>query len=201
MKKIFVVFPLLIAQLCFSQDYDLGGKLGVNYSQSIITDVISDGGIDEDDFESEPGIGVVFGGFARATFGKFIIQPELVFSQDKSYVKLQDISADDVLSADISKTDIPILIGWKVLNTIRIMAGPVFTSVKETDDDKIFEMDEITMGYQAGFGFDVSRLTFDLRYEGNLQSFTDFMEVDGTVIQFDSRKNIFQFTLGYKLFD
>ncbi|MBK8342050.1 MAG: hypothetical protein IPL12_01250 [Bacteroidetes bacterium] len=59
----------------------------------------------------------------------------------------------------------------------------------------------MTLGYQAGFGFDVNKLTFDARYEGNLSKFKEYIETDNGVITVDARKNIFQFTVGYKLFN
>ena len=36
------------------------------------------------DLEDERGMAVVFGGFARATFGKFVFQPEILFSENQS---------------------------------------------------------------------------------------------------------------------
>ncbi|MBC8046577.1 MAG: PorT family protein [Fimbriimonadaceae bacterium] len=202
MKKIIAGAFLLISFTYLSaQDFDLGGKIGVNYSQSIITDFIGSGDISEDDIENEPGIGIVLGGFIRGTFGKFSIQPELLFSQNKSAVKLSDIDAGDIFSGEISKVDIPVIAGYKVLNLFRVTAGPVFSSIKQTDSDPLFDADNITVGYQAGIGFDIKRLTFDARYEGNLSKLETYIETDAGVIQFDERKNVFQFTVGYKLFD
>ena len=41
-------------------------------------------GVDMGDLEDERGMAVVFGGFARATFGKFVFQPEILFSENQS---------------------------------------------------------------------------------------------------------------------
>lgn len=202
MKKITVVALLLfILQTIHAQDFDIGGKFGVNYAQSIISDVISSGDVSEDDIENEAGIGIVFGGFMRGTFGNFVIQPELLFSQSKSYVKLNDVSIDDVLSGEISKVDIPVLFGLQAFKTIRVQAGPVFSNVKESSSESLFAFDDISVGYQLGLGFDINKLTFDARYEGDFSKLENYVGTDDGTVQFDSRQHIFQFTVGYKLFD
>lgn len=202
MKKLFFIAIIVISTSAVkAQDFDLGGKIGLNYSQSIVTNVITSGDLSTDDIEDQTGAGIVFGAFARASFTKFFIQPEMLFSDSKTYIKLNDISVDDVYTAKISKVDVPVLAGFKVLKTIRIMAGPVFSSIKDSDADALFDMHDITMGYQAGIGFDIKKLTFDARYEGSLSKLSNYIATDNGTVQFDSRKNIFQFTVGYKLFD
>ena len=43
---------------------------------------------------------------------------------------------------------------------------------------------------RQGLGFDINRLTFDARYEGNLSKFTDYIETDNGLIEVDSRKTV-----------
>jgi len=56
----------------------------------------------------------------------------------------------------------------------------------------------MTIGYQAGVGFDLfKRLTFDLRYEGNLKKYQNQIEnLAGTKFNMDDRSNAFVFSLG-----
>jgi hypothetical protein len=202
MKKLIVTVSFILSiYTIYAQDFDLGGKIGVNYSQSIITNIISTGDVSVEDIENQPGIGIVFGGFARGTIGRFIFQPEILFSQSKSYVKINDISADDVLSGEISKVDVPLLAGVSVYKTFRLQAGPVFSNIKENSSESLLQFSDITVGYQLGFGFDIKKLTFDARYEGNFSKLENYIDTGSGTIQFDSRQKIFQFTLGYKLFD
>jgi hypothetical protein len=202
MKKVIaVIFTFYTSGLLYAQDFDLGGKFGVNYGKSIISDIITSGDITEEAIENEAGIGIVFGGFIRATFGKFSVQPEVLFSQDRSYVKLNDISIDDVFEGQVSKVDIPVMVGYHLFKTFRLQAGPVISSIKESETEPLLNTDEITMGYQLGLGFDISRLTFDARYEGSLGTLESYIETESGTIQFDERSSIFQFTIGYKLFD
>ena len=193
MKRLMVLIICLYTFKVYAQDFDLGVKGGVNYAQSVILDVVGSDGVDMGDLEDERGMAVVFGGFARATFGKFVFQPEILFSENQSLADIgeidpQDIALGDVLSMNVDKLDIPLLFGYNVFNKFRLMGGPVVSHIQSDASDPLL-------------GFDINRLTFDARYEGNLSKFTDYIETDNGLIEVDSRKNIFQFTLGYKLFD
>lgn len=206
MKKLMMLAVVFSACRVYAQEFDLGVKAGVNYSQSVILDVVNNTGIDMDDLEAEKGSALVFGGFARATFGKFIIQPELLFSENKALVSLSDVNVEelgitDFLSINVDKVDIPLIFGYKAFNVIRLTAGPVFSHVSVDENDALFQWDKMTLGYQAGIGFDISKLTFDARYEGNLNKYSEIIKTDVGDIAVDTRKSLFQFTIGYKLFD
>lgn len=202
MKNLTLAFTLILSvSVVSAQDFTIGGKIGVNYAQSIITNIISEGDVSQDEIENQPGIGIVLGGFVRGTFGNWSVQPELLFSQNKSYVKLNDITAEDVLEGEISKVDLPILVGYRVLKIFRLQAGPVLSNIKETSSESLLQFDNLSLGYQVGLGFDVSRLTFDARFEGDFSKIENYIDTGSGSIEFDSRQKIFQFTVGYKLFN
>ena len=204
-RNAIIFFFSLIPIIGSAQSFDLGIKGGVNYSQATILNVIGMDGVDMNDVESQSGVGLVFGGFMRITTGKLILEPELLFSENESLVTLADANiqnADigDLLSMKVDKVDMPLLVGYNFLNKIRLMAGPVLSNIKATDSDPLFDLGNITIGYQLGFGFDADKLAFDARYEGNLSKFKDYIETDNGTVQVDTRRNLFQFTIGYKLF-
>lgn len=206
MKRIIIILICSFAIHAKAQDFDLGVKGGVNYAQSVILDVVGTSGIDVDDLESERGSALVFGGFMRATFGKWVIQPEILLSENKSLVTLADADVQNMDLADfftlsVDKVDVPILLGYQAFGTVRLMGGPVFTTIRTTDSDPMFSLADMTLGYQAGIGFDVQKLSFDARYESNLSKFKEYVETDGGLVTVDTRKSLFQFTVGYKLFD
>ncbi len=206
MKRI-TLFSLIVLSAIYihAQSFDLGIKGGVNYSQATILNVVGFDGVSMDDVENQAGMGIVFGGFARYTVGKLVLQPELLFSEDEALVTLADASVEnqdlgDLLSMKVDKVDLPLLVGYNMFNKIRLMAGPVFSNIKAQDSDPLFDLSNVSAGYQLGFGFDVDKLTFDARYEGNLSKFKEYIETDAGIIEVDSRRNIFQFTIGYKFF-
>ena len=188
-----------------AQEFDLGIKGGVNYANAVILDVVSADGIALDELKTERGKSIVFGGFARATMGKFVIQPELLFSENQSLVKFEGVDASDdsfgdLLSIHVDKMDIPLIFSYKAFNAIRLSAGPVFSHLNVEAEDKLFQFNDMTVGYQAGIGFDISKLTFDARYESNLDGYQEFLSTEAGSITVDTRRSIFQFTIGYKLF-
>lgn len=184
----------------------MGVKGGVNYAQSVILDVVSTSGVDVDDLESERGSALVYGGFMRFSGKKWMFQPEILLSENQNLVTLadadvQDMDLEDLFTLSVDKVDIPLLIGYQAFSTVRLMGGPVFTTVRSSGDDPLFSFADMTMGYQAGIGFDVQKLSFDARYESNLSKVKEYVPSDGGMITVDTRKSLFQFTVGYKFFD
>ncbi|HMU69245.1 MAG TPA: outer membrane beta-barrel protein [Chitinophagales bacterium] len=206
MKRIMLILFCVAAVDLQAQEYELGVKGGVNYAQSVILNVVSLDGVDVADVESQKGSALVFGGFARATFGRWIVQPEILFSENQSLVTLADANVNemdlsDLFSMSVDKCDVPILLGYQAFGSVKLMAGPVFTTVRSTMSDPLFSLKDMTVGYQTGINFDINKLTFDARYEGNLSKFKEYVETEKGMLEVDTRKSLFQFTVGYTLFD
>lgn len=206
MKRLWIMTACFSATTVFAQDFDMGIKGGVNYAQSVILDVVGTSGIDVDDLESERGSALVYGGFMRFSGEKWIFQPEILFSENQSLVSLDDVDVEnmeleDLFTLSVDKVDVPLIIGYQAFSTVRLMGGPVFTHVRSSGEDPLFSLQDMTLGYQAGIGFDVQKLSFDARYEGNLSKVKEYVESDNGLIEVDTRKSLFQFTVGYKLFD
>ncbi|MEZ5013534.1 MAG: porin family protein [Chitinophagales bacterium] len=206
MKRIWICVLMLTASSIFAQDFDLGVKGGVNYAESVILHTVGLSGVDMQDLQQQQGFGLVFGGFMRITAGKWIVEPEVLFSENGQLATLADADVQnanlgDVFATQFDKLDIPFLIGYNAFDRIRLVAGPVFSNYTTSDTDRLFDFDNLHMGYQLGFGFDVSRLAFDARYAGNLSRLHDTIDTGLETIQVDGKRNIFQFTVGYKIFD
>jgi hypothetical protein len=132
------------------------------------------------------------GVFMRASFSGFYIQPELLLATATNSVAYEDVEAGgaaEIYSQKFNKLNIPVLLGVKV-GPLRLNAGPA-ASVMITDPKEIIEgatYKRATFGYQAGIGFDLlKRLTFDLRYEGNLNQFGDEIEIGDQTFNLDDR--------------
>ncbi len=132
------------------------------------------------------------GVFMRASFAGLYIQPELILATATNSVTYEDVEAGGapvVYNQKFNKLNIPVLLGVKV-GPLRINAGPA-ASVMISDPKEIIEgatYKRATFGYQAGLGFDLlKRLTFDLRYEGNLNQFGDEIEIRGQNFKLDDR--------------
>jgi opacity protein-like surface antigen len=95
------------------------------------------------------------------------------------------------------------MLGFK-LGPLRLNAGPAGSLLINTPKDLISNPDyknnynRMTIGYQAGVGFDLFKLlTFDLRYEGSLKKYQNQIEnLTGTKVNLDDRPNAFLFSVG-----
>jgi hypothetical protein len=193
MKKfIVIVLALVLAAPLFSQ-VKFGLKAGASTDftftdltfQGTDVDVIIQNAKDAE-------WGFQGGVFMRATIAGFYIQPELLLATATNSVSYEDVEAGGtpvIYNQKFNKLNIPVLLGLK-LGPVRINAGPA-ASVMISDPKEIIEgatYKRATFGYQAGVGFDLlKRLTFDLRYEGNLNQFGDEIEIGNQIFQLDDR--------------
>lgn len=191
MKKfIIIVLALVLAAPLFSQ-VKFGLKAGASTDFTFTdltfpgTDVIIQNAKDAE-------WGFQGGVFMRATFAAFYIQPELLLATATNSVTYDDVEAGGapvIYNQKFNKLNIPVLLGVKV-GPLRINAGPA-ASVMITDPKEIIEgatYKRATFGYQAGLGFDLfKRLTFDVRYEGNLNQFGNEIVIGGETFALDDR--------------
>ncbi|NJN35175.1 MAG: PorT family protein [Saprospiraceae bacterium] len=126
----------------------------------------------------------------RATIADFMIQPELVLNTSNVTYTLKAPGLLDTLAKEsFLKLDLPIMLGFK-LGSVRIMGGPVghlhLNSSNELTDFSSYttKFDALKWGWQAGIGFDLGRVGFDLRYEGNFNNFGDHIMLGGQAREF-----------------
>ncbi|WP_203258570.1 outer membrane beta-barrel protein [Hyunsoonleella ulvae] len=103
-------------------------------------------------------------GYHVGIFGKIgkevYLRPELVYTRTKS-----DYRND---SFEMSKLDVPVLVGVKVLGPLSVFGGPSFQYILDSEFDNIsinnIEND-FSVGLNFGIGFNLKKLGIDLRYE------------------------------------
>lgn len=202
MKKfIVIILALVLAAPLFSQ-VKFGLKAGAS-TDFTFTDQTFKG----TDFEvilqnaKDAEWGFQGGVFMRATFSGFYIQPELLLATATNSVSYEDVEgggAPVIYNQKFNKLNIPVLLGVKV-GPLRLNAGPA-ASVMISDPKEIIQgatYKRATFGYQAGLGFDLfKRLTFDLRYEGNLNQFGEEIEIGDQNFQLDDRTGALLLQMG-----
>jgi hypothetical protein len=207
-KLIAIVFVVLISIPVFSQ-INFGLKAGVSttsLSMPTIKTITSGStsftvaGIKTAKYGFHGGV------FVRLTFFGFFVQPEFLFStrtSDYTVTNVQTTVATAV-KQNFNKLDIPVMLGFK-FGPLRINAGPtgslLINSPKALISNPDFKNNytRMTYGYQAGLGFDLLFLTFDLRYEGSLQKYQNQIQnLTGTKFNLDDRPNAFVFSVGIK---
>lgn len=103
-------------------------------------------------------------GYHVGVFGKIgrdlYLRPEVVYTRTKS-----DYSND---TFEMSKLDVPVLVGIKVIGPISVFAGPSFQYILDSEFDNI-SIDTIendfSVGLNFGIGLNLNKLGIDLRYE------------------------------------
>jgi hypothetical protein len=210
-KLIAIVFVVLVSIPAFSQ-IKFGLKAGVStnsLTMPTIKQIQSGTSSFTVDGISTAKYGFHGGAFVRLTFFGIYIQPELLFSTRTNEYTVKDInnplpSGTYVAKQNFNKLDIPVMLGFK-LGPLRLNAGPVgsllINSPKAiiTNPDFKNNYSKMTIGYQAGLGFDLFNfLTFDLRYEGNLKKYQNQIQnlAGTTKVNLDDRPNAFLLSVG-----
>ena len=193
MKKIFIVlFTLLLVAPLYSQ-VQFGIKAGVSTDFTFTDQTFEGTDIDVIIQSAENAEWGFQGGvFMKAGFGGFYLQPELILATATNSVTYEDVQAGGapvVYNQKFTKLNIPVLLGFKIA-FLRINAGPAAAVMIGEPSDIIdgATYKGATFGYQAGIGFDLlKKLTFDIRYEGNLNQFGDEITIGDETFTLDDR--------------
>jgi hypothetical protein len=201
MKKLLVLVTLVaLAQLATAQ---VGLKGGVNFGVAEVKDR-------DIDWENEGiAMGIHAGTFARLNLGSFYLQPEVYYTFSRAELRKNSPEIER-LNFSFHRLDVPLLLGYKVNNTLRINAGP-FASVnmnarsQNEDTNWNAELNDYynrtLFGWQAGVGLDLWRFTLDARYEttvGNLREFDFRNSTLHDYLPDEQKQRQFVLSLGYK---
>jgi hypothetical protein len=201
-KTLLVVAFALFGATAFAQSGSgFGIKAGLSYNKNgDLISSVGDGG--QDIIEGAEGkAGYHFGFWGKLDFPKIYLRPELVYSKTKSSYDVNGDSQD----YDISKLDMPVLLGYKIIGPLHIFAGPAFQYTLNNDlGDLVVEdvKNDFTVGLNAGVGVNLGKLGLDVRYErGFSENEAEFIDNNITTVsgRVDSRPSQVIFALSVKL--
>jgi hypothetical protein len=207
MKKLILILAelLLIITTTDAQMFKFGIKAGIGFSSLKIEDItdISDGGDVYDLVTGEGVMGYHIGVQTQIKLAMLLIQPEVYFNAGGGTVEqIVENGPTEVLNVNFSRIDIPLLVGVK-LGPMRINAGPVGSFVlsetsdlDEIQDDYTLFTNAMTWGFQAGLGFNISKISIDARYEGSLSKLGETLSLGGTDFALDARPSQWIISLG-----
>lgn len=211
MKKVILVFAFatfmfgsMFAQKSsadFREKLSFGVKAGVNLSN-----VYDSQG---EQFNADSKLGLAAGVFVALPLGKYFgIQPEILFSQ-KGYKGSGSILGSDYsFSYTSNYIDVPLLLAFKPISLITIVAGPQYSflikdnytfnsTLINVDQENVFENDNIrknTLSFLGGIDFNLNRIVIGTRVGWDLQA----NKGDGTS-ETPRYKNIwYQATIGFR---
>ncbi len=196
MKKYIILSLLLLSSAIVFGQFTVGPKVGYNASKfSTDLDTITS------NFKSGFQIGV----FVRIG-KKFYLQPELYYSTQGGV--FESNTTDWQQKVSIGSLDLPLLVGFKLLNTkavnLRILAGPLASfvvnkSVKDAGGVlgpiENADINSINWAVQLGAGLDVLFFTLDVRYQIGLNNM--IKEIENATI--NSKNSVWVVSLGFKI--
>ncbi|MET4138036.1 porin family protein [Pedobacter sp. UYP1] len=168
----------------------LGLKGGANFT---------DLSLNYGDLKNKYSAGYSAGAFTRVDIAKLYIQGELLYSHKSSKVESNTLGSE---KTSWNSIDVPVTIGYKILKSdnlsLRVFGGGVYSYIL---NDKAHILQEVkesfkkfgksNIGYVAGVGVDLGKITFDLSAQGSLTKMSS---------DFKSRPLTFQATVGFMIF-
>ena len=156
----------LIGTTAFAQnDSGFGIKAGLNYNQNGDLNFKQVQSAGEDLIAGSDGkVGYHVGFYGKLDMPKIYIRPELIYTKTKSSYDVEGGTND----YDVSKLDLPVLLGYKIIGPLHIFAGPAFQYTLNNDLEDV-ELDDLkndfSIGAHFGVGVNLGNIGLDVRYE------------------------------------
>jgi len=221
MKKLILAAVFLLSVSFTYAQLNFGIKAGYNSSLGI-NDLgsVTNGNYNYKSAKAELSNGFQAGVFLRMGFSKLYFQPELLYAMGKKDYNMTVNDANNNVTGTFNKNvtvstvDVPLLLGYKLLDlnkiaNIRVFAGPKlrFNAGSSLDYNNISnginvndlqkDVKAAQLGLEAGFGVDVLMLTLDFRY----QVINDMYQTKIADLTIDKiPANTFVISLGWKIF-
>lgn len=205
MKKLYLLILLVVlTSTTQAQWFSIGAKVG--YSSTFETENIQKAFNITDNLQNGFHVGI----FARLGRNIFV-QPEVLYNylSYDSNIKIAGISIAQTKKYNVSTIDVPVLLGGSLINTkmfkLRLMAGPKFSfnagSTKGIDNFDIFTqtLRNTRLGLDAGIGFDIWKITLDVRYN-LIQNLYKVQNIEGSTIN-DKLLHSIQASIGFRFGD
>lgn len=207
MKKTIIIILLAVMAVNVQAQIDFGPKIG--YTSTKLS-------VDQSSIETSLKNNFLFGAFLR--LGKKVyLQPEINWYTSGSVFKRPTLTSLSPFEQEIKLNNIqvPVFVGLQLIDlklvSIRAQAGPtaniVLSKKIETtqtsgyiDPIKESDINDLNWGFQFGAGVDVLMFTLDVQYMLGLNNVIGDVKIGGETIKFDSKKNGFVVTLGWKIF-
>ncbi|UZH55972.1 outer membrane beta-barrel protein [Salinimicrobium tongyeongense] len=202
MKKYLFILMFVTTSAAIAQN-GFGIKGGINYADNgeLTYSDFSNAGADVLE-GGDSKMGYHFGLYYQANLLGFFLRPELVYTTTKSTYQFNQQEAE----YNVSKLDLPILVGTKIFGPVQIFAGPSLQYMLDNDFEG-FDLgdveEEFTIGAQLGAGVQLGRIGLDVRYERALkENEAEFAQLDGSTTgpqRIDSRPSQIIFGISLSL--
>ncbi len=136
--------------------------------------------------------------WSRIDLGSIFVQPEILYNWNSYDMDVwNDPTSRYSGKIKVQTLEVPALVGVSLL-FLRLNAGPVFNVMNKTSrsGDLIESADVLkpSVSYAAGFGFDIMKLSLDVRYNGDFERTKQTVEIGGE--SYASKTNFRGWTVG-----
>ncbi len=142
------------------------------------------------------------GAWMRLGFAGMFVQPEFLYNWNRYDMNVLDGGRQSTSKIRIQTLEVPVLAGWRLL-VLRLNAGPVFNLMNKTSHSGGLvdqaDMLKPSVSYTAGLGFDIMKLSLDLRYNGTFERAKQTVEVNGSSYPLRTNFRGWTFSLGWRL--
>lgn len=201
MKKRTVLFSIafLATIMLMNAQSDFGIKAGLSYNSNgdlkeFTTEVDN---IYKNEGKGKSGFNVGF--YGKLDLGPIYLRPELVYTKTTSEYTLNTGNTEDY---KLSKIDVPVLVGIKLIGPLNVFAGPAFQYVIDNEIKGLSISDvenEFSVGMNIGASIEFGRIGIDVRYERGLSENEANWTNAGDTFKLDSRPEQLIFSLSYSL--
>ncbi|MCB0518957.1 MAG: PorT family protein [Lewinellaceae bacterium] len=204
MKKSLVLsFVLVLFSLSAFSQVKFGIKAGFSTDQ-LDRETVSAQGLSIAIKDANYGVhfGLMLKGFVS---DHFYLQPEALLNSNSVDYTVNDVSDglfNKALKERYQNLDLPFMIGYQ-LGPLHLETGPVghLHIASQTELDEVGgysqKFSNFTLGYQAGAGLDIWKLTVGVRYEGNFTKAADHMRIGNEEIRFSQNPSRWVFSAGF----
>src|SRR5690606_19702572 len=142
MKKAILIICLLAGAVTYAQSgTGIGIKAGLNVGAAgDLSETVSD-----IDISSDSKVGFHIGASGKMDFGTLYFRPELVYTKLNAEYDYKEAS-----DFEMSKLDMPLLVGLNILGPVHIFAGPSLQYVLDTDLEDV-ELEDVKNDFTVGF--------------------------------------------------
>lgn len=170
MKRFLMLIITAFAVLCVAESsaqklgVQWGVMAGINMADYSVNQI--DKTTQWDDVKNE--VGWQVGLMTSLNVGKLAIEPQLIYVRNK--VKLTEDGHEATIKGN--SLDVPILVSYKILGPVRVMAGPVFTVMNDNSGlgDLSVEQLRSTCSYAVGLEARIlKKIRLDVRYNGQFK--------------------------------
>lgn len=193
MKKISVLLPLLLFSISSYSQLHYGLVGGANFlaSGDLKTTL---GDVRNFTETAQRKTGYYLGTYGEINFLAFYLRPEIHFTQLNSDFENFSFSS--------SNLEAPISVGYEILPSLSLFAGPSFQYRMQEDSSISINSigDQTTMGAHLGARLHLGKIGVDLRYERGLtESEITFLTNEGIQSKFDARGQKWSLGVSYSL--